>query len=272
MPKTALGRALATDYDKDKIEVPWKNLAEVIDPHAGNLIVCLGAPGEGKSAFALNWGLKISKPSLILSLDTDITTQAVRTASLLSGTPMSTVKEHAPGWSLYVDKMAHHVRIYDILLRPKNLADLVKAETEYWGEPPALTVVDNVSNMMQEGGYEEYRTIFTELHHVARATNTCVLALHHIKRGTAGSVLGLYSGQYAGEQEAEMVLGLWSNHSGVLNISIDKNRSGMAAPDGSFYVSMNFDKRNMQITEPQRLSSAESQLQTYMGGFSNVRR
>ncbi len=262
--KTALGRALSTNYDKDKVPVPWQNLAEVIDPHAGNLIVCLGAPGSGKSAFALNWSLKLQAPTLILSLDTDITTQAVRTASLLSGTSMQRVKEAAPGWSEYVDRIANRCRMYDLLLEPKEIVNLIKAETEFWGKPPALTVVDNVSNLIKEGGYEEYRAIFTDLHRVARITGTCILALHHIKRGTSTGPLGLFAGQYSGEQEAEMVLGLWSTSAGTLNISVDKNRSGMANPDGSFYVNMQFDKQTMRIEEPQRVgSSAESQLQVY---------
>ncbi len=203
--KTALGRALSTNYDKDKVPVPWQNLAEVIDPHAGNLIVCLGAPGAGKSAFALNWVLKVSLPSLVLSLDTDITTQAVRTASLLSGTPMGQVKNYAPGWSEYVDRIANRCRMYDLLLEPKEIAQLVKAETEFWGKPPALTVVDNVSNLIKEGGYEEYRAIFTDLHRVARITGTCILALHHIKRGTSTGPLGLFAGQYCVEVDTPVL-------------------------------------------------------------------
>lgn len=249
-----LAEALKRNYDADKVGVPWANLSQVIDPHAGNLIVCLGAPGQGKSAFALNWALKLKVPTLLLSLDTDITTQAVRTASLLSGTSMADIKDNAPAWAEYVERMAYRARTYDLMMQPKELANLVKAETEFWGKPPALTVVDNVSNMIQEGGYEEYRAVFTDLHRVARITETCILALHHIKRGGGSGPLGLFAGQYSGEQEAEMVLGLWSPQptpysQNVLNISIDKNRSGQAAPDGSFFVSMQFDKSTMSIKE-----------------------
>lgn len=234
--------------------MPWANLAQTIDPHAGNLIVVLGAPGQGKSAFALNWALKLEAPTLLLSLDTDITTQAIRTASLLSGVSMTEVKDNAPGWSEYVEKMAFRTRTYDLMMQPKELANLVRAETEFWGKPPALTIVDNVSNMIQEGGYEEYRAIFTDLHRVARLTNTCILALHHIKRGTGSGPLGLFAGSYSGEQEAEIVLGLWAPRPtpysvNILNISVDKNRSGQAAPDGSFFVSMKFDKSTMSIEE-----------------------
>lgn len=247
-----LARALRKSQSNGKVPVPWSSLRSFA-PLRGNLIVVLGAPGQGKSALALNWCLNVPLPTLMLSLDTDLMTQGTRAASILSGRPVQKVKTHPEKWSRIIEKRGQNLRTYDISLNNvKELLDLVKAEKEFWGEAPVLTVVDNVSNLLTEGGYDEYRKIFIDLHRVARMGETCVVALHHVKRPTNGDPrLTLYSGQYTGEQEAEMVIGLWSHSPGspILQFSVLKNRSGEAASDGTLSYLLGFDRTTMGIRD-----------------------
>lgn len=245
----ALSKALGQDITAYKVPVPFLGLDKQIQPLRGNMAIIFGSPGVGKSAFSLNWALRMEEHSCIISLDTDITTQAIRSASVLSGVHMDQVKADPKKWSKYLETYANKVRCYDLGMTVKDILSIIRAEEEFWGDPPALTIVDNVANLVRDGGYEEYRRIFVELHRVARMGNTCILALHHIGRGSAtqvGKPLNLFSGQYSGEQEAELVLGLWrpSMENTDVNISVLKNRQGEAVPDGSMYSTLGFSPGN----------------------------
>lgn len=198
----------------------------------------------------MNWALGIKEPSLLVSLDTDLTTQAIRTAAILSGKKMKQIKASPVAWSRYVERHAQRVRAYDLNVNPRELLSLVRSETEYWGEPPALTVVDNVSNLLQDGNYEEYRKLFNELHRVARMGDTFILALHHVTRGAqSGKPLTMTSGQFAGEQEAEMMLGLWAKDQESINVSVLKNRQGEADPSGQLHKTLRFERERMLVRD-----------------------
>lgn len=260
----ALAKALARDTRTYRVDVPWSSLG-LLEPLRGSLCVVLAQPGMGKSALALNWALGINSPSLLVSLDTDLTTQAIRAAAISSGTPMQTVKKDPKAWSLYLNRMASRVRAYDIGVQPKEILGMVNAETEYWGVPPELTIVDNISNLVREGDYQEYRKLFVDLHRIARAGDTFVLALHHVNRGPKpGSPLKLTDGQYSGEQEAEMVLGLWNKDEDYLNVSVLKNRSGRADPTGKLYSTLRFDRQTMRIRD---LTQSEEAVAVLKGGI-----
>lgn len=221
-----------------------------MEPLRGSLCVVLGQPGVGKSAFALNWALTIPSPSVLMSLDTDLTTQAIRSASIVSGTSMADVKQNPKAWSQYLNQKVQQVRAYDIHVSPREVLSIIEAEREFWGVSPALTIIDNVSNFLTDGGYEEYRKLFVDLHRIARKGDTFILALHHVTRSAkAGEPLTMASGQYAGEQEAEMVLGLWSKDEDYMNVSILKNRSGRADPSGNLHTSLRFNRETMQVRD-----------------------
>lgn len=247
-----LGKALARIGKESSVKVPWESLGGSVHPLRGQLCIVLAEPGVGKSAFSLNWAAKLGGPSVILSLDTDLGTQAVRLASLSAQVPMSIVQESPATWADYLDRRTRNVRMYDFTMDPTDLKDVVEAETEYWGAPPALTVVDNLGNIVRDGSYEEYRKAFAELHRVARRYDTFVLALHHVRRSsTNGAPPTMSSGLYSGEQEAEIVLGLYADprEPGVLNVSVLKNRSGISRPDGSLAVPLTFNRETLEVTD-----------------------
>lgn len=226
------------------IEPPW-NIG--IAPVRGNLIVCLGAPGVGKSLFSLNWALALPTPSLIVSLDTDLRSQAVRAASILTGTASTLVERHPDAYSLYLERQEPMCRIYDLQVSPQNINELALAEEEYWGVSPTLIVVDNISNIVKDMSYESYRQVFIELQKVARMRDAVVLALHHVRREASEGRLKLHSGQYAGEQEAEIVLGLWRGVNTSLEVGVLKNRNGQADPSGNLSFSLPMNHKNLRL-------------------------
>lgn len=231
------------------VPVPW---GLPIQPLRGNLVVVMGAPGVGKSLFSLNLCLAANEPSVLVSLDTDMTTQAIRACSILSGATRQSVESRPTAWAQYLERRNLLCRMYDLSLRPEDINDLVLAETEYWGSAPSLVVVDNVANVVKDTSYESYRNCFLELQKVARLRGTVVVALHHVKRDSASGKLSLHSGQYSGEQEAELVLGLWRSSSTGLEVGILKNRNGMADPEGNYAHSLYLDSKTLRLEEPTR--------------------
>ena len=226
-----------------ELPLPW-DLG--IHPMRGNLMVVMGSPGVGKSLFALNWCLGIEQPSLLLSLDTDMTTQAARACGILAGVPQSRVSQQPHAWAQYLDRKNLLCRMYDLNLNTKELNELVKAEEEYWGVAPGVVVVDNVSNVVSEMGYEAYRSAFLGLQKVARLRGVAVVALHHVKRDSSSGVLSLHSGQYSGEQEAEIVLGIWRTGS-TLKVGVLKNRNGPSDPAGGLSHGLILDHKTLRM-------------------------
>lgn len=222
--------------------VPWEL---GIQPVRGNLLVAFGPPGVGKSLFGLNWALSLPVPSLIVSLDTDLHTQAQRAVGILSKTPLRLVRAFPTVYARYLESKVNGCRIVDLQLTTKEINELVIAEEEYHGVVPSLVVVDNVSNIVKDTSYESYRNAIVDLQKIARMRDTTVLALHHVTRGAAREErLTLHSGQYSGEQEAEIVLGLWREGERI-NVGVLKNRNGRADPSGRLTFPLVLDHETM---------------------------
>jgi predicted ATP-dependent serine protease len=246
---STLARRIRTSPQDVAVAVPWYRLRKIISPARGQLVVVFGLPGVGKSIFALHWALA-QRLSLLLSLDTDLRTQSLRAAAALSGRRIVEIANSSmpQAWELLLERKAKHVRAYDLYLQPKELLDLLLAEEEYWGSTPDMVVVDNVSNLAKEAEYAEYRRLMIELHQVARKSGSCVVVLHHVTRKVdPGKMPSLTGGQFAGEHEAEVVLGLWRPQRDKLNVSILKNRQGEADPTGGLYVQLSFDPERVAL-------------------------
>jgi len=134
----SLSTALRRVGTEAQVPVPWLDLARRIQPLRGNLVNVLAEPGVGKSALALNWCVQAEQPTCLLSLDTDLATQAIRMASILSEVPMVKVKQDPIVWADYLDHKANYVRAYDLPLESREMFGLLEAETEYW-VPPQLS-------------------------------------------------------------------------------------------------------------------------------------
>jgi len=209
-------------------------------------MVVMGSPGVGKSLFGLNWCLGIEQPSLLLSLDTDMPTQAARACSILAGVPQERVVGQPEVWAQYLDRKNLTCRMYDLALGTKELNELVLAEEEYWGVAPPLVIVDNVSNVVKDVGYDAYRSTFIGLQKVARLRKVGVVALHHVKRDSVVGQLSMHSGQYSGEQEAEVVLGLW-RVCDALHVGVLKNRNGPSDPSGGLSYKFTLDHKTLRL-------------------------
>ena len=114
-------------------------------------------------------------------------------------------------------------------------------------------MVDNIRNVVKDHSYEAFAGTFKGLHHVAMETDTCVVVLHHVTRSNADMFkpLPVYAGQFSGEQDSAVVLGLWrpAAHANGVNVSVLKQREGQFDPSGNMYQTLDFDRETYRLSD-----------------------
>lgn len=247
----------ALEDERQAIYVPWEDLRNRIRPVPGSLVVILGAPGSLKSMFSLTWAYQLDKPVTLISLDTDPLTQAARLVALHSGGRVLTsdVLESPTEWSEWLEDNPLPMLVVDQPVAPTDLAEILEAHSMYWGEVPAMLVVDDIASLaMKSRDYEGFDSTILELRRVARRYQTTVVALHHVHRGDSAArshKLKMSDGKYSGEYVAETILGLWrpKPQEPELRVSILKNRFGQDDPNGDLYARLYADPARCQIRD-----------------------
>jgi hypothetical protein len=254
--------------DRPGLDIPWPELKTRITARPGTLIMAIGAPGALKSMFSLSWALGLQdQPSRLISLDTNSATQGARIVGALTGTKTDDVFANGPGWADWLRRQPLMMRVTDRPVDPKQVGEIVAADREYWGIPPALVVIDDLKKLILKD-YEKQGLDagLLELHRQAKKNGNVVLVLHHVVRKRSqdkGSGWGndaqsrrrpvaLFDAQYTGEYEAEIVLGVWRPVDNELRISILKNRNGEDDPAGQDYVSLYADAKTYYEALPAR--------------------
>jgi len=239
----------------DPIPMPWPRLNEALQLHTKELAIVAGAPGAGKSVFALNVAMSLDEPVLYLAMDSSPSVYA-RSAALALRAEVD--------W------------VYDVLrdedAKPRLLEDLrdanpnmfinagavdvggiearLEALTEILGYAPKLVIIDNLIDLIVEGHVHTdtgfYAAALNPLKQMAIRHDTCIMALHHVTRkggensnphGLGTRALKMTDLLYSGERESEHVLGIYHDHKkDRMNIQILKQRDGEADPEGGLSV------------------------------------
>lgn len=230
----------------------------------GQLCLICAGPGTGKSAFVLAYALKSKVPTLYFSADSDAFTQLSRSVSILSG------------WSL--ERSTRAVRSAEIGEIADELDDLpirfnfkasptldvieesLEAYNALYEDYPALIVVDNITNVITDGGdgddpFSGLEGLMDYLHNMARETGSCVVGLHHVtgphNDGNKPIPLSGIKGQIG--RVPELILTLHRVSDGFtadsLNISTVKNRAGRSDPSGNDFASLEFIGETMRISD-----------------------
>lgn len=235
-------------------------------------MLVLAAGGVGKSAFALEWASRLGAPSLYISLDTSLVDHAVRLLARHTGVTVDSVQsDHdddpeawARKWGEHLTRIDLPARFVDGATTAREVREAVQAETEYWGEPPAITIVDNLANILEhEETASEYRRILRDLHRTAKDHDTLVIALHHLRkrppraRGKAdeeewdeGSIpVHLSDALYESDKDAQIVLGLWRPSWNQMSVGVLKNRMGPMDRNGQLHTTLRADLARMELAD-----------------------
>jgi hypothetical protein len=240
------------------VDLPWKEVSKVVRPRPGNLVVVLGAPGVGKSTFALNWAYDIAEgghPVLYLTYDTNLRDQFIRVAAKVCNVTVSQVDVWLQLMSEAVAEKAIPLRFCELTVDPDELRDLISAERAAFGETPAVVVIDCATDIALEGDDpKHYGKLFQELAVISREFSTVIVALHHIHRGPAAegrTAPSKADGLYAGERPAHIVLGLSHGDYGDMRVNVAKNRMG-ETPWRPWFLKTDLSRANIWEDETPR--------------------
>lgn len=148
----------------------------------------VGQPGSGKSMFALFAAVRSKVRTLYISADTDSKTMLWRASACVMQTPVNDVAAMI-GTSADVlveealAEVDRHI-LFDWTSNPR-LSDIqleTLAAEEVWGAYPQMIVVDNLMNVINDEGGDDYsgmRHSMQAFHSLARKTGAAVLVLHH---------------------------------------------------------------------------------------------
>jgi hypothetical protein len=257
------------------VPLPWPALGGIVKPRGQNLMLVLAAPGVGKSSWSAEWLAAMDRPSLYVSLDQALVDHAIRLIARKTAMTIDQIQEGhdtdlsswVAKWQPFVEALDYKIRFCDSAWDTRAVSELVHAETEYWGEPPVVTVIDNVADLLQtEESATQYEQIYGELKRIAKENDTLMVALHHLKRRPAKAPgkkdddadedetsmpVHLTDGTFAGEKKANFVLGLWRPQPNKMRVGVLKNRMGPASSTGGLHITLDADLRRMQFSEPQ---------------------
>lgn len=238
--------------------MPWPRLGRDLQLHTKELALVAGAPGAGKSVFALNLAVSLKAPVLYLAQDSAPSVYA-RIAALALGEEISWVYEalrqpHKKQQIIQDLGDAYpNLFIYAGALTVEDMDARLEALTEVLGAAPKLLVIDNLIDTVVPGHHHQdvgfYASSLNLLKQMAIARNVCVLALHHVtRRGGSGGdsphglgtrALKMTDLLYSGEREAEHVLGVYhSVNKDRMMVQVLKQRDGQADPEGGFSVGL----------------------------------
>ena len=239
----------------------WKSLtAATAVFRRGQIVVIGGAPGTGKSAFALTLLIKSGCRSIYFSADSGPGTQLVRSVSILTGREVSEVQEAMDKGAAFDDYLKPVSRIwweFDAGPTLESIEESVRAYS-YLGAYPEIICIDNLLNVdLGESTAQEYQNVENVLlfcQELARTTGACVIVLAHLtgefEDGTKPPPLGALRGK--GGKIPEMVLNIYREESpmGVdLGVAIVKNRGGTASAACGHTVSLKLDLSRMLIED-----------------------
>jgi KaiC/GvpD/RAD55 family RecA-like ATPase len=238
----ALGRALR-DLG-ETFPFPYGLPADI---RRGDLVMLLAAPRVGKSMIAVDWAIRVAKrgePVLYVTTDTHIGEQAVRAAANIFDVSKGAIKDARDYWSGRLTGVGYPLRWSSADVTERNIDDLVDAEFEYFGGPPAMVVVDVAFDLMEgEEGPGEARKVFRTLHALADRTGSVVLALHHVKGGDAAdgkTFVAMSDALYRVERVPEVIVSAWKPAPGKVTMHLAKNRGG--TDEQSVTYDVDFDK------------------------------
>jgi len=231
----------------------------------GQLVLIAAGPGTGKSALALSQAVKSRVSTLYMSADSDAFTQVSRSFAIHTGLTMAETEKYARGEpvlpsTLEKAKSLNALPIRFNFLEAPTLGSIersMEAFDELYGDYPALTVVDNITNVRNGtednaenpfGGLEVFLDYANEM---ARETQSCVIGLHHVNGPYNDANKPIPMSGIKGQigRVPQMILTLFRSGPGTVGVSPVKNRGQKADTTGEWYCELDFDGDTMTFKD-----------------------
>ena len=252
----SIARSLAASATVgDPIPMPWPVLDRDLKLHTKELAIVAGAPGAGKSVFALNVAMAMQQPVLYVAQDSAPSVYARSAALALNmeiGDVYDPLREPDTKQELVTElgRFRDDMFIHGGAVTVDEIENRIVALKEVLGEAPKLIILDNLIDLIVPGHVHTdagfYAAALNPLKQLAIKHNTCMLALHHVTRrgsetsnphGLGTRALKMTDLLYSGEREAEHVIGVFHNvDKSGMSIQILKQRDGDADPEGGLFV------------------------------------
>lgn len=232
----------------------------------GQLCLICAGPGTGKSALALSQAVKSGVSTLYMSADSDAFTQVSRSFAIHTGLTMRETEKYARGEEVLPSTLEKAKGLNDLPIRFNflaaptlgNIERSMEAFDELYGEYPALTVVDNITNVRNGtednaenpfGGLEVFLDYANEM---ARETQSCVIGLHHVNGpyNDANKPIPLSGVKGQIGRVPQMILTLHRSGPGTIGVSPVKNRGNKFDASGEWFAELDFDGDTMTFKDP----------------------
>lgn len=232
----------------------------------GELSIVAAASGTGKSVLALNLAVQSNVPALYFSADSTATTQLTRATAILTGHDARDIKRalHEGAFDTYAGALnARWWQRFNYSARPtpEEIELHLKCYFTVYNVHPHLVVIDNLTNV-DLGGARSSDEVAVSLEglcdylsEMARVTGSHVMATHHVvgeySDGTKPIPQSGVKGKISRVPSLILTIHKETGSMGgrILNVSPVKNREGEADPSGETYASLEFDTRNIRLTD-----------------------
>jgi hypothetical protein len=188
-------------------------------------------------------------PCAYFSGDTDRHDVTMRLLAALSGYDTRQVEQflsdRTPGFdATTILRGADHIQwAFEPTITGEYVTERLRAFAEVHGEYPALTVIDNLSNTVQNKSdeYAELRQVVQVMQRIARATGSHVAMLHHATGEYEDGSRAIPQSGALGKlaKIPECMLTLHRAGEGRVGVAVVKNRSGPADPSGRTHATLN---------------------------------
>ena len=228
-----------------------------ISIRTGEVSMIAGMPAAGKSMLALALAVRAQVPTIYLSADSHMHTQAMRLIAMVTDTEQSVVEQAMSDKDWASSVLKNHDTIkwsFNSNPTARSISALIDAHIELHGNPPALFVLDNLTDCLVDGDeFGGMRGFLKDMKYLAREHQMAMVVLHHTSEGVmvpSGHCPPRFSLQGKVAQTPALVITV-TNESGFLGVCPVKNRYGASNPSGSEVTWFNYDPARCLVSELQ---------------------